>query len=205
MERAIPAKSWKERWDRFQEVSSFEAITDKFVTKVLTDTGYRFLKDGVAVVMKAKEIATAPTFKWRTYIEEAEKSYEADFPDDEFLSIRGVGFKTRDLALSILCDRFVAMDVHVVRVISRTGLLLHGYGIADISTDVSKESGYMFFHALVLKLARQTGWPTSTSGYSPGEIDRMIWNFGRAMCGDKPKCKLCPLAGVCLTSGRSFG
>jgi len=207
LERAITATSWKRRLEGFQKsFVSFKAITDESVSKVLDETGYRFPEDGLTVVRKAKEIATAPTFTWSSYIEKAEQFYETDFPDDLFRRIRCVGFKTRDLALSELSDRFAAMDVHLVRVISRTGLLLHGYGVMDastevakdISTDVGKDSGYLFFHALILKLARRTGWPGS--GYSPGEIDRMIWNFGRTVCNNSPNCKPCPLAGICLTS-----
>jgi hypothetical protein len=201
LERAMSAESWQRRLEGFQRTFvSFEAITDESVSNVLDDAGYRFPKPGLAVVMEAKRIVTDPTFTWSSYIEEAERSFETDFPSDQFRCIKNVGFKTRDLALSELSDRFAAMDLHVVRVISRTGLLVHGYGNTSFSTDVSKESGYMFFHALILKLARRTGWPDS--GYSPGEIDRMIWNFGRAVCNDRPKCESCPLAGTCLTFNR---
>jgi endonuclease III len=199
----MSAESWQRRLNSFQKsFVSFEAITDESISKVLGEAGYRFPKDGLAVVNDAKRIVTAPTFTWSSYIRQAEQFYETDFRDDQFLRIRGVGLKTRDLAISELSDRFAAMDLHVVRVISRTGLLVHGYGIRSISTDVSKESGYMFFHTLILKLARRTGWPGS--GYSPGEIDRMIWNFGRAVCNDRPNCTSCPLAETCLTSTRAL-
>ena len=199
LERAMSGESWQRRLNGFQKAFvSFEAITDECVSTVLGEVGYRFPKPGLVVVMEAKRIVAAPTFTWSSYIEEAEKFYETDFPNDQFLRIANVGFKTRDLALSELSDRFAAMDLHVVRVISRTGLLVYGYGSTDFSTDVSKNNGYMFFHALILKLARRTGWPGS--GYSPGEIDRMIWNFGRAVCSNRPNCTSCPLAGTCLTS-----
>ena len=202
LERAVPGDTWKRRMDAFaKSIASFEAMTDESVARILRETGYRFPKDGLAVVMEAKRIVTSPTFAWSSYIEQAEQFYETDFPHDPFLRIPFVAFKTRDLALSDLSDRFAAIDLHVVRVISRTGLLVHGYGNGDISTDVSKTNGYMFFHELILKLAHRTGWPGS--GYSPGEIDRMIWNFGRAVCKNKPDCTSCPLAGTCLTSVRA--
>ncbi len=92
-----------------------------------------------------------------------------------------MGYKTRDLALS---EFFVAIDLHVVRVTTRTGLLMHGYGDSRITTDLSKEAGYLFFHDLMLKLSRKTGWPGTD--YSPGEIDRMLWYFGRAVCRATP-------------------
>lgn len=199
LERAMRGETWQRRMDAFERrLASFDAITDESVSKVLGEVRYRFPKDGLAVVMEAKRIATGPMFTWSSYVKEAEQFYETDFPQDQFLDIRGVRFKTRDLALSDLSDRFAAMDLHVVRVVSRTGLLAHGYGNKDISTDVSQDHGYMFFHALMLKLARRTGWPGS--GYSPGDIDRMIWNFGRAVCKNKPDCASCALAEICLTS-----
>ena len=71
-----------------------------------------------------------------------------------------MSFKTRDLALRELSDRFVAIDLHVVRVTSRTGLLLHGYGNPEITTEVATKSGYLFFHEIILKLAKHTGWPS---------------------------------------------
>jgi endonuclease III len=199
LERAMSGESWQRRLEVFQKTFvSFEAVTDESVSNALDEVGYRFPNDGLAVVMKAKEIVTAPTFTWSSYIEEAEKFYETDFPNDQFLLIKNVAFKTRDLALSELSDHFAAMDLHVVRVITRTGLLVHGYGNKDISTNVSEKNAYMFFHNLILKLARRTGWPES--GYSPGEIDRMIWSFGRTLCKARPNCVSCPLAGSCLTS-----
>jgi hypothetical protein len=90
-----------------------------------------------------------------------------------------VGYKTRDLALSEMSDRFVALDLHVVRVTTRTGLLVHGYGNPQITTNVSAKEGYLFFHDVMLKLSRKTGWPDS--GYSLGEIDRMFWFRSRAL------------------------
>lgn len=97
----------------------------------------------------------------------------------------------------------MAIDLHVVRVTSRTGLLLHGYGDPRITTEVGRKRGYLFFHDLMLKLARRTGW--QAAGYSPGEIDRMFWHFGRAVCKATPACRGCPLASTCLTFPRGRG
>jgi len=55
-------------------------------------------------------------------------------------------------------------------------------------------------HDLVLKLSKQTGWPGA--GYSPGEMDRMFWLFGRSTCTAKPRCTRCPVREVCLTGAR---
>jgi adenine-specific DNA glycosylase len=51
---------------------------------------------------------------------------------------------------------------------------------------------------LVLGLARQTEWPEA--GYSPREIDRVFWHFGRAVSKATPNCANCPLTGICLTA-----
>jgi len=136
--------------------------------------GYRWgTKAGTDVVMDAKRVVMEPGFTWERYVHQAEEQYEDDFPEDKFRRIKGVGYKTRDLALSALSDRFVAIDLHVVRVTSRIGLLLYGYGDDRITTAVSLPSGYLFFDRLILKMARRTGWPDA-AGYSPGEIDRML-------------------------------
>ena len=152
---------------------------------VLKESGYRFPPAGEIVIREAKA-GTEPDFTWDKYVQQAEEQYEMDFPKDRFLKIKGVSYKTRDLALSELSERFIAIDLHVVRVAARTGLLLHGYGDTRITTDLSKPDGYLFFHDLMLRLSRRTGRPGE--GYSPGEIDRMLWHFGRAVSGAKPKC-----------------
>jgi hypothetical protein len=201
LERASAQADRRLRRFEREKFASFDAITEECVSSILGQTGYRFPKPGLKVVMDSKQIVTDSSFVWSSYIEEAERSYESDFPNDKFLEIKNVGFKTRDLALSELSDRYAAIDLHVVRVISRTGLLVHGFGDLNISTDVRNGRGYMFFHALVLKLARRTGWPDS--GYSPGEIDKMIWRFGVAVCKADPVCGSCPVAGNCLTAMKS--
>lgn len=208
LERAMLGEAWFRRARVLQQVFvSYDAVTEESAREVLRTSGYRWGPEkGAAVIVAAKGIVTRGGFTWEQHIRRAEDRYESDFQDDAFLSIANVNFKTRDLALSELSDRFVAIDLHVVRVTSRTGLLLHGYGDPWITTDVSKSDGqgYLFFHDLILKLARRTGWPAA--GHSPGEIDRMFWHFGRAVCKAVPGCQGCPVAGTCLTSlGRDQG
>jgi len=199
LERAMRGDVWTGRMKVIQDTFlSFDDVTPEHARDVLKQAGYRFPEAGRTVILDAKHIVTDPAFTWRSYLEQADSHYESDFQEDRFLGIKGVSFKTRDLALSELSEKFVAVDLHVVRVTSRTGLLVHGYGDPQIATDVAKANGYLFFHDLMLRLARRTGWPGA--GYSPGEMDRMLWNFGRAVCGAKPKCGSCPVAGSCLTS-----
>ena len=195
----MPGEAWVRRAQVIQRVFlSLHTVTEQTARQVLTEAGYRFPADGVEVILATKALVSEPGFSWDGYVQQAEQHYETDFRLDRFLEIRGVSYKTRDLALSELSDRFVAIDLHVVRVTTRTGLLLHGYGDPRITTEVRTEAGYMFFHDLMLKLSRRTGWPET--GYSPGEIDRMIWHFGRTVCRATPACQACPFAEICLTT-----
>ncbi len=41
-------------------------------------------------------------WNWKTYFKEAQKNYLTNFPNDKLLTIKGIGFKVRDLALSNL-------------------------------------------------------------------------------------------------------
>ncbi len=200
LERAMPGEAWTRRMEVFEEAfASLADVTPERIAEVLQRVGYRFPAGGLTVVLAAKRIVTSDGFSWWSYVQRAEESYENDFREDPFLGIKGVAFKTRDLALSELSGRFVAIDLHIVRVTTRTGLLLHGYGHPEITTDVGRPKGYLFFHDLMLKLARRTGWPEE-DGYSPGEIDRMLWHFGRSVCKATPLCTKCPLQDLCLTA-----
>jgi len=198
LERAMRGETWSRRMTVFErDFASLKDITPNRAMALMAEVGYRFPAAGQSVILDAKEVVSADDFSWPAYIAQAEQSYEDNFQQDPFLAIKGVAFKTRDLALSELSDRFVAVDLHVVRVTTRTGLLVCGYGDPRITTDVSYPRGYLFFHGLLLKLARETGWPDA--GYSPGEIDRMFWHFGRAVCNARPSCETCPVSDICLT------
>jgi endonuclease III len=206
LERAMLGEAWHHRVKKFRDrFHSYDDVTEETVREVFDALkkdkhGYRWGEEtATRVVMETKHVVMDLGFTWASYVQKAEEQYEDNFQADKFREIEGVGYKTRDLALSGLSDRFVAVDLHVVRVTSRIGLLLYGYGDPRITTAVNQESGYLFFHALILKMARRTGWPDA-AGYSPGEIDRMLWHFGRAMCNDTPKCRECPIADICLTS-----
>jgi endonuclease III len=201
LERATSGESFERRRRSINALfHAFADYTPANVSRMLKEGGYRFPKKGPVAILGAKAVVTAAGFTWRAYVRRAEQHYETDFSDDDFLDIKGVAFKTRDLALSELSDKFVAIDTHVVRVTARTGLLLHGYGDPRISTAVSDNKAYLFYHDLMLNLARQTGW--SGTGYSLGEIDRMLWHFGRTVCRATPQCQACPIAEICCTANR---
>lgn len=98
----------------------------------------------------------------------------------------------RDLALSCFLKEYSANDFHVVDVLVRTGLILHGYGNLDFGTNPNDEKNYLFLRNLIIKISEQTP-------YSPGEIDRIFWHFGRAICKSKSLCEECPVKNICLT------
>jgi hypothetical protein len=136
---------------------------------------------------------------WKVYFDEADKYAETDFLQDELLKIRNIKFKVRDLALSSFNPNYVANDLHVVRVISRVGLLNYGFdllgnGDLEMGNNPANRRNYLFLHKLVLKLSR-----LMNDEYSPADLDRIFWNFGRSICNANPKCFKCPIKNQCLT------
>lgn len=201
LQRAMRGEAYLSRIEVFKrEFRSYSDITSHKVKDALGGLGYRFPSEGLSVVLAAKEIVTDSDFSWRSYFEEAERNYLDDYRKDRFLGIKGVGFKTRDFALSEFSNRFVAIDIHVARVTVRTGLIIHGHGDQGLNTSYLSRKGYLFFHDVIMKLSKETGWPEA--GYSPGEIDRIFWFFGRAICKSNPLCQDCPAASMCLTGKR---
>jgi endonuclease III len=203
LERAMRGEVGTRRNEAFKKTfRSYEDVTDTRVQQVLKSTGYRFPNMGLEVVRAAKGIVMAKGFSWNSYFGEAEWNYADDYQNDKFLEIDGVSFKTRDLALSAFSNRFVAIDVHISRITLRTGLFVSGYGDPKISSDYKDKQGYLFLHNLLIKLSKETGWPGK--GYSPGEIDRTFWYFGRTICKSEPKCSSCPVAEICLTGRAKY-
>jgi len=188
LQRQMRGETYETRATIFlREFQTYAELTDERVAAALAEAGYRFPDQGRQVVMEVKKLVAKPGFSWRDYFAEAEANYESNFRNDDFLRIKYVGYKTRDFALSEFSDRFVAIDMQVRKVILRTGL-------------VTSDRGYLFMHDLVVGLSKQTGWPGA--GYSPGEMDRMFWLFGRSICTAEPRCSNCPVREVCLTGGR---
>jgi hypothetical protein len=201
LERQMSGEAYDRRTTIFlRKFQTYAELTEERVAAALAEAGYRFPNQGRQVVMEVKKLVTKQVFSWRGYFKEAEANYESNFRNDDFLRIKNIGFKTRDFALSEFSDRFVAIDMQVGKVILRTGLILHAYGDPRIDADYRSDRGYLSMHDLVLKLSKQTGWPGA--GYSPGEMDRMFWLFGRSTCTVEPRCTKCPLGEVCLTGAR---
>lgn len=173
-------------------ILSFKDVNKENIEKIFRQSGYR-LKNRRNVPIDFLDVFTKEYNKnWNKYFDEAKKNYRKNFIEDDVKKINGVGFKTRDLALSCFLKEYSANDIHVVRVITRTGLILYGYGNVNIGTDMSSDNSYLFIRSLIISFADKTS-------YSPGEIDRIFWHFGRNICKSKPLCDKCPIKNICLT------
>ena len=175
------------------KINKFSDLNKKNIRIVLRDSGYRFQNQGAETVLNSKELLfNKYQGRWDKYFKEAKKDYRNNFLDDDFLKIKGISFKVRDLALSCFLKEYSANDFHMVDVLVRTGLILYEYGNLDFGTNPNNEKNYLFLRNLIIKISEQTH-------YSPGEIDRIFWHFGRAVCKNKPLCGECPIKNICLT------
>jgi hypothetical protein len=167
---------------------------------VLSDAQYRFPNEGHEV-MTAVVSYFRDDLKWnfRNYFEMADRHSETNFTQDFLLTVKGIKFKVRDLALSVFNENYVANDLHVVRVSTRLGLLNYGFEfLPDIAFEMgnnpSDQKNYLFLHRLFLRLSEMTD-----NKWHLGDFDRAFWHFGRTVCNDRPSCNSCPLSKMCLT------
>jgi endonuclease III len=173
---------------------------DNYVS-LLQKAGYRWGPQvGAQVITDAVEIfKNKYGWNFALYFEEVERHVDSNFQTDELLTIKNIGFKVRDLALSNFNPNYVANDLHIVRTTTRIGLWNYGFDLLgddnlEMGTNPSNEKNYLFLHKLVLKLSKLTD-----SEYSPVDLDRILWHFGRSVCKVKPQCSLCPINNHCLT------
>ena len=176
-------------------------LTTQNYKTILTNAQYRWgIAIGTQVISKVVEFfASRLKWNWKVYFDAAEKYHETNFQQDELLKVKHIGYKVRDLALSSFNRNYVANDLHVVRVMTRLGLLNYGF---DLLTDSSLEMGnnpgniknYLFLHRLVLKLSKLTH-----GQYFPADLDKVLWSFGKSICKNRPKCNSCPMKKLCLT------
>ena len=176
-----------------KRIRSFTDINEENIAGILKEIGFFLQKRGVEVILGFKDLFLKKyKGQWTGYLNEAKINYKNNFTEDDVLKIKGVGLKTRDLALSSFLKEYSANDIHVVRVIVRTGLFVCGYGDVNIGTNSSKKEDYLFIRKLIIKLSNE-------SFFSPGELDRIFWHFGRTICKKNPVCQSCPTKGICLT------
>lgn len=169
--------------------------------KILTNAQYRWgSKTGIQVISNVVELfADKYKWNWKTYFNLAEKYHETNFQQDELLKIKNVGYKVRDLALSAFNKNYVANDLHVVRVITRMGLLNYGFDLLnnsnlEMGNNPANVKHYLFLHRLIQKLSKLTN-----RKYYPADLDKIFWSFGKSICDNKPKCNSCPIKKLCLT------
>lgn len=175
------------------KVKKFNDLNRENIRSILKGSGYRFQNQGTETVLNTKKLLfNKYQAKWDKYFQEAKEKYKNNFLEDYFLKIKGVKFKVRDLALSCFLKEYSANDFHVVDVLVRTGLILYGYGNLNFGTNPTNEKNYLFLRDVIIKISNRTS-------YSPGEVDRIFWHFGRAICKSKPLCEKCPINSICLT------
>ena len=79
------------------KVKKFSDLNKENIKIVLKDSGYRFQNQGTETVLNSKELLfNKYQGKWNKYFKEAKENYRNNFPDDDFLKIKGVSFKVRD-------------------------------------------------------------------------------------------------------------
>lgn len=200
--RAMTGEKGMEVFEQLQKsIRTKLDLNEKNYRRILERANYRWGVDsGQKVISGVVDLfKNKLDWEWKVYFDNAEEHHKTNFQDDELLRIKNIGFKVRDLSLSSFNSNYVANDLHVVRVMTRIGLLNYGF---DLLKDASLEMGnnaannknYLFLHQLVLKLSGITH-----NKYTPADIDRIFWHFGKSVCGSKPRCNSCPVNDSCLT------
>lgn len=183
-----------------QHFQDFNDVTENNISEILIKNNYSLKDRGLKVVLDAVMIVKQPSFQWEEYFTKAEAEFRNGYKDDDFLTIKGVGNKVRDFALSEFLVYYCAIDRHVADIMRRTGLVLHGYGQPEFGTSATEN--YDFLQKLIIQFAEESGWPSNPSnGYSPKEIDTAFWFFGNetGVCKGRLECYRCPLTSICLT------
>ena len=184
-----------------KNIKSKKDLTSKNYGTMLTGAKYRWgIATGTQVISDVVDLfGNKLKWNWSDYFDAAEKHHGTNFQQDELLKVKNIGYKVRDLALSSFNRNYVANDLHVVRVMTRIGLLNYGFDLlSDSRVEMGNNPGntknYLFLHKLVLKLSRLTD-----REYFPADLDKVLWSFGKAICNDRPKCSSCPVRKLCLT------
>ena len=177
-------KEWLE-----EEVLSITSLPTKVrIQKKLEKIGYRFPEKGAQKIHDAARVLIDEfDGEWKKYFA---KARNFPYSDDPFLEIKNVKRKTRDLALGNFILTYPTIDVHVARVLRRTGLVCHCYDFG-LELKTSQIDGYDELSQLCVKLSEQLS-------VFPAQLDRALWHFGRSICSSTPKCDRCPSKSICL-------
>lgn len=181
-------------------IHDFKDLNKATFAKIIVQSSYRWGNSGVDTMLGIVNCYNKDLKrKWESYFNLAEKNYYNNFPEDPFLKIKNIGFKVRDLTLSNFNDKYIANDLQIVRVSTRLGLLNLGFPLLkdkslEMGNNPSNPKNYLFLHKLFIDISRSTN-----NKYSPVDMDRIFWHFGRTICSDNPECKKCPINNICLT------
>jgi len=200
--RAIKGERGNRLYEELKKsIKSKQDLNKENYKQTLQKASYRWGPEvGAQVISKVVYIfAQKLKWDWKKYFGRAEKYHETDFQEDELLKVKHVKLKVRDLALSSFNPNYVANDLHVVRVITRIGLMNYGFDLLEndeleMGNNPSNKKNYLFLHRLIQKLSKLTD-----NKYLPADLDRLFWFFGKSICGSKPKCSKCPIKNLCLT------
>jgi len=169
--------------------------------KVLEEAKYRWGADNGSKVISdvVHCVESVLHWKWCKYIEQAEKERENNYQSDPMLHIKNISFKLRDLALSNFSPHYAAFDLHVTRVLTRLGWLNYGFPFVgntdlEMGNNPGNNRNYLFLHRLFVSLSGMT-----EGNYTPVDLDRILWHFGKSQCGAKPRCSTCPIKDECPT------
>ena len=176
-------------------------LRKEIYVKALKAANYRWGSNaGSDIVSKVVEyFGEQLKWNWQEYLDKASAEKQTNFANDPLLTIKNIGFKVRDLALSSFDKSYAAFDLHVSRVPTRIGLLNHGFELLgdpliEMGNNPADPKNYLFLHKLFLKLSDMTN-----NEISPADLDRIFWHFGRTYCSSNPKCSVCPINNECLT------
>ncbi|MBU1706125.1 MAG: hypothetical protein ABIJ25_01670 [Pseudomonadota bacterium] len=182
-------------------IKSKEDLLETNYRKVLKNANYRWgVDDGSKVISDVVDhVQSVLHWNWCAYIERAENEKETNFQSDPMLSIKNISFKLRDLALSNFSPHYAAFDLHVTRVLTRLGWLNYGFpflGNTDLEmgNNPGNDKNYLFLHRLFVSLSDMT-----EGNYTPVDLDRILWHFGKSVCGARSRCGACPIGGGCPT------
>ena len=172
---------------------------EKFLKKIVKESKInyeRFNESSGEILIKAKEkFDQNYNRNFSIYINEA-NSYFNKFKKeplpkkyflDQFVSIKGIGYKTRDLGLSTLITNVISIDRHLMRIPYYLKINI----LSNISEKKWKEKSpgskknYFEFAKFLLHLSHQIG-------ITPYRFDRLFWKFATKVCTkNNPRCENC--------------
>jgi len=198
LERNVSGSNYQRRIAEFERSFGDPRVLGyPHALEMLKSSGYRYPQTGAEVLRQVVAKLTKPEFSWSAYFARAEAEWESGFKEDDLIcEIKGIGNKTRNFALSEFSEYYCAPDLHVMRIMARSGLVLHKIGDPAFHT-----SDPLFVCKVINHLARETGFPGQSDALSPAAIDRMFWYYGqdRSKCDVTPGCSECPANDICLT------